>query len=69
MNSALLLWGVVFSSIGLGYFVYGKKQTNPLVRYTGVALILFPYFIDSSTLLVLVGLALMALPKVASRYF
>jgi hypothetical protein len=69
MNSALLLWGVVFSSIGLGYFVYGKKQENPLVRYTGVALMLFPYFIDSSTLLVMVGLALMALPEVASRYF
>ncbi|MFT6897709.1 MAG: hypothetical protein ACJA13_002120 [Paraglaciecola sp.] len=69
MNSTLLLWGVVFSSIGLGYFVYGKKQVNPLVRYTGVALMLFPYFIDSSTLLVLVGLALMALPNVASRYF
>lgn len=69
MNSALLLWGVVFSSIGLGYFVYGKKQVNPVVQYTGVALMLFPYAIDSSTALVLVGLALMALPEVAGRYF
>ena len=69
MNSALLLWGVVFSSIGFGYFVYGKKQANPVVRYTGVALILFPYVINSSTLLVVIGLSLMALPKLVSRYF
>ena len=69
MNSALLLWEVVFSSIGFGYFVYGKKQANPVVRYTGVALILFPYAINSSTLLVVIGLSLMALPKLVSRYF
>ena len=25
-SEALLLWGLVFSSIGLGFFVYGKKQ-------------------------------------------
>lgn len=24
-STALLLWGVVFSSIGLGFFIYGKK--------------------------------------------
>lgn len=68
MNTALLLWGIVFSSIGLGYFIYGKKQTDPVVRYTGVALMLFPYMIDNSTILVLVGLGLMALPSLVSRY-
>lgn len=68
MHTALLLWGVVFSSIGIGYFIYGKKQADPVVRYTGVALILFPYMIDNSTILVFVGLALMALPKVLQNY-
>lgn len=26
MNTTQLLLGVLFSSIGLGYFIYGKKQ-------------------------------------------
>jgi hypothetical protein len=25
-NSAPLLWGILFGSIGMGYFIYGKKQ-------------------------------------------
>ena len=26
MNASTLMWGVIFESIGLGFFVYGKKQ-------------------------------------------
>jgi hypothetical protein len=69
MNMALILWGLLFSSIGFVYFVYGKKRQNLLIRYTGVALILFPYFIQTPAILVLVGIALMALPKIISRYY
>jgi hypothetical protein len=68
MNTALLLWAIVFSSIGVGYFIYGKKRDDFAIRYTGLALILFPYFIDNAFLLVLVGLILMAVPKLLSRY-
>jgi hypothetical protein len=68
MDTALLLWSIVFSSIGLGYFMYGKKRASLIIRYTGVALILFPYFMDTTFLLVLLGLILMALPKLLIRY-
>lgn len=68
MNTALLLWSLVFSSIGVGYFIYGKKRENLVIRYTGLALILFPYLFDNALLLVLVGLILMALPKLLIRY-
>ncbi|MEP7704796.1 hypothetical protein [Paraglaciecola sp. 25GB23A] len=69
MNMALILWGLLFSSIGFVYFVYGKKRQNLVIRYTGVALIVFPYFIKTPAMLVLIGLLLMALPKIASRYY
>ena len=26
MNPSTLMWGVVFGAIGMGFFVYGKKQ-------------------------------------------
>jgi hypothetical protein len=69
MNTSLILWGLLFSSIGFVYFVYGKKRKDLVIRYTGVALILFPYFINNALILVLVGLTLMALPNIVRRFF
>lgn len=63
MNSvAGLLWGVVFSSLGLGFFIYGKKQRAVVPFVCGVALMLYPYFVTNTFLLVLVGLALAVIP-------
>ena len=57
-----LLWGVVFGSIGLGFFMYGKKQKAIVPLLCGVALMVYPYFVANTMLLVLVGLALVVIP-------
>ena len=44
MDSATLLWGLLFGSIGAGYFIYGKKQRAPVPLVCGIALMVFPYF-------------------------
>ncbi|CAM3685520.1 hypothetical protein [Roseateles saccharophilus] len=62
MNASLLLWGVLFGSLGLGYFVYGKKQGAVMPLLCGLGLMVFPYFISSIWLLVGVGVVLAALP-------
>lgn len=62
MNLSQLLWGVLFGSIGLGYFVYGKKQRAIVPLLCGVALMAFPYFVSSTVLLILIGAVLSALP-------
>jgi hypothetical protein len=61
-STAFLLWGVVFSSIGFGFFLYGKKQSNLIVFLCGILLMAYPYFISNTYLLVLLGLVLMATP-------
>lgn len=61
-DEALLLWGVLFSAIGLGYFVYGKKQKAVVPLFCGIALMVYPYFISSTTLVVSVGALLTAIP-------
>ncbi len=58
-----LILGLIFSSIGLGYFIYGGKQKNVVMRYSGLALIIYPYFIYNVYVILLVGFVLMALPK------
>ncbi len=62
MDTASLLWGLLFGSIGLGYFVYGKNQKALVPALCGLALMVFPYFISSTLLMVIVGAALMAIP-------
>ena len=62
MNSTQLLLGVILSSIGLGYFLYGKKQKMTVPFVVGLVLMIFPYFIESNALLDGIGLLLSAAP-------
>jgi hypothetical protein len=57
-----LLWGLLFGSIGLGYFIYGKKQRAVVPLVCGLALMLFPYFVSKVVLLVCIGVLLTAIP-------
>lgn len=63
IDTWVLVFGLIFGSIGLGYFIYGKKQSNNVVRFSGLVLMVYPYFIDNKYAILAVGLILMALPK------
>lgn len=62
MNSTQLFLGVIFSSIGLGYFLYGKKQKMTVPFVVGLALMVFLYFIESNFLLSGIGIVLSVIP-------
>jgi predicted membrane protein len=62
MTPALLLWGLLFSSIGLGFFLYGKKQRAVVPLVCGLVLMIYPYFIPNVLALVAIGLVLTAIP-------
>jgi hypothetical protein len=57
-----LLWGLLFGSIGLGFFIYGKKQRVVVPLVCGLALMVYPYFVSNVTLLVGVGVVLIVIP-------
>jgi hypothetical protein len=61
-STAVLLWGLLFGSIGFGYFLYGKKQKAVVPLITGIVLCVVPYFIANVYVLVMVGVILMAIP-------
>ena len=52
----------MFGSVGLGFFVYGKRQKAVVPLVCGLALMLFPYFVSDTVALVAVGAALVAIP-------
>jgi len=61
-STSLLIGGMLFGAIGLGYFIYGKKQKAVVPLIVGIALFIFPYFITNIYLLVAVGAGLVVLP-------
>lgn len=60
----MLVWGMLFGAIGLGYFVYGKRQAAILPLLCGVGLMVVPYFVGSTLWLIVVCAALMVAPWV-----
>ena len=62
MNTTQLFLGVIFSSIGLGYFLYDKKKKMTVPFLAGLVLMVFPYFIESNFLLSGTGIVLSIIP-------
>lgn len=62
MSEYGLLWAVVFGSIGIGFFVYGRRQRAVVPLICGIALVVLPYLVSNTLLLVIAGVALIALP-------
>ena len=61
-GTAALIWGMIFGSIGFGYFIYGKKQRAIVPLAVGIVLCVAPYFIANVYVLVGVGAVLVAIP-------
>ena len=67
MNEGLLLWGVLFSSIGVGYFIYGRRQGKTIPLLCGVVLMIYPYFMPNAVALVVNGAIFAAVPYFIRR--
>ena len=64
MDMNQLLLSMLFGTIGLGMFMYGKKEVRFVPLSAGVGLMVLPYFISNLLLMSAVCLVLMALPWV-----
>lgn len=62
METTELLCWIFFGAIGLGYFVYGRRQRLVVPLLCGLGLMLIPYFVGNLILLLALGFVLMVLP-------
>jgi hypothetical protein len=62
LSESWLYLSVLFGSFGLAFFVYGKKQRAAVPLLCGLALMIFPYLVSNTIVLVAVGVALIATP-------
>lgn len=53
---------MIFGSVGIGYFVYGKRQGKLIPLLTGVALNVFPYLMSNVYEMVIIGVILTGVP-------
>ena len=58
---------VIFSIIGMGYLTYGKKSQQILMVIAGIALMGYSYFVGGTVYIILIGVALSALPFILGR--
>ena len=58
----LLMLSLIIGSIGVAYFVYGKKQGRPVPLISGIVLCAYPYFITNTVLFFGIGVVFAVLP-------
>src|SRR3569833_2596938 len=61
-DTSLLLWGLLFSSIGLGFFIYGWFLCVFVLLFLGFVLLVFLFFVAIVYVLVGTGAVLIAVP-------
>jgi len=54
---ASLIWG----SVGVGFFIYGKKQGSMVPLFGGLAMVVMSYFVGSALAMSIACLVLLAL--------
>ena len=67
MDPTWLFLSLLPSGIGFGVFVYGKKQQSWPHLIAGLALLVYPYFVESIAALAVIGVAIGAALWLAIR--
>ena len=62
-----LFLGLIFGAVGTVYFIYGKKQHDPMFLVVGVLLAVYPYFFENVWLVLLIGAALSMVPVARAK--
>jgi len=62
MSTTAILISLFAGLIGSAYFIYGKKNCNFKMLFSGIALCVVPYFIGNTILLVIACVAMAAAP-------
>jgi hypothetical protein len=62
ISTTQLLLSVLFSSIGVGYFIYGRRQKKSIPFFVGIGLSVYTFFIVNTIAIIAIGIILMIIP-------
>lgn len=63
-DASHLMLGLLFGTIGMGMFIFGKRTQHLSALGAGLGLMVFPYFVSNIWAILAVGTALTATPFV-----
>lgn len=63
-----LFFSFLFSIIGMCFFSYGRKN-DLYFLLSGIALMVYPYFVSQTTSLIITGAILVIAPFLLGRFF
>jgi len=66
-DPSFLFASLMWSSVGMAYFVYGKRQQSPAPLVAGILMVIASYFVGSVLGMSLICLGLMAAVYVLLR--
>ena len=66
-NANFLFASLIWGSIGVGYFIYGKKQQSWVAMAGGISMVVVSHFIWSALLMSLVCLGIMVAVYLLSK--
>lgn len=55
LSGASLIGGLVFGSIGFVAFIYGKRMNLWRMMFCGLALMIYPYFVENIAISIAIG--------------
>jgi hypothetical protein len=55
-----LIWGLIFNAVGVFAFLYGKNKSNVIFMVIGVVLVLYPYAVQQTVAVFVIGVVLTA---------
>ncbi len=64
MHTASLLLSLLISSLGVGYFIYGKRRSHGASLLSGAAMTVYPIFVSNVWVMLGLGAMLAAMPFV-----
>jgi predicted membrane protein len=67
VSATILFFGLIFGAIGGLYAIYGKRSDSTPHLVCGVLLMLYPYFVPSVILTLLIGIVLTLIPVGLAR--
>lgn len=66
-TGTLIILGLLFGSVGMGYIVYGRKQHRSIALWAGVGLCAYPYFVSNLIAFIGIGVVLIAAPFIVNE--
>ena len=63
MDESTLFLGLLFGCIGMGYFIYGKKQRRAMPLISGVYMCASPYIVTNPWILIATNIVAIVLPR------